>query len=216
MLFDLYKSLEESCGLSYELIVGMDLDDKTGSRYNRLFDKVDNISLVYTKRCNNLHTKMNNLFSLTKGKYIFVLNDDCLVVNKHWDLSAKESLDSFGDIVYGRTYDDSIDRVDSSYSAFPIVSRLAVEKLGFVMDETFGNHGSDVITYRIYDNAEFVVDLPEVKVSHLFHNSQSALMKRNNDNTAKDMIGRTFSDYTFSVQNLFNHPVTEMSMRLRK
>jgi hypothetical protein len=129
---------------------------------------------------------------------------------------AKERLDSFGGVVYGRTYDDSIDRVDSSYSAFPIVSRLAVQKLGFVMDETFGNHGSDVITYRIYNNAELVVDLPEVKVSHLFHNSQSALMQRNNDSTAKDMISRTFSDSKFSVQNLFNHPVTEMSMRLRK
>jgi hypothetical protein len=33
MLFDLYDSLDKTCGLPHELIVGMDLDDKTGGEY---------------------------------------------------------------------------------------------------------------------------------------------------------------------------------------
>jgi hypothetical protein len=137
-------------------------------------------------------------------------------MDNSWDKYSIELLDYFGDVVYGKTYDNSIDRVSNTYAAFPIVSKTAAKKLGFIMDETFGNHGSDVMTYRVYEGANKIVDLPGVRIDHVLHNSEEALQDRKKDKTAVDMINRTFSDNKFSVQKLFNIDISRFSQRLLK
>ena len=184
--------------------------------YIEIFSEIENVNLFIKERNSNLHTRINELLPHVKGKYIFVLNDDCKLTHDSWDKDSIELLDGFGDTVYGRTYDNSIDRVDNTYAAFPIVSRIAANKLGFIMDETFGNHGSDVMTYRVYEGANKVVDLPNVRIDHVFHNSMQALDNRKKDKTAVDMINRTFSDNEFSVQKLFNIDMSHVSKRLLK
>ena len=212
MLKSLVESLRISSVIDYEVIVGIDDDDPYLDQYLSLFSLYD-IKYECKKRIDNLHVRINSLIDLVDGKYIFVLNDDCLLKNFKWDADAVEVLDAFGDIVYGRTYDNSIDRVSQEYAAFPIISKNAALKLGFIMDETFGNHGADVITYRIYENAKKVVDLPMVLIDHVFHNSHQALIDRQLDKTAMDMIKRTV-DNGFNVNNLFEIDITEKSKRV--
>lgn len=214
MMFDLYNSIKSNSLLNNEVIIGLDNDDPSLPEYVRLFGGVDSVKLDIRDRDKNLHVRINNMISLVDGKYIFVLNDDCTIYSKGWDSSALEFLNDHGDIVYGRTYDDSIDRVTNTYAAFPIVSKIAAQRLGFIMDDTFGNHGSDVITYRIYNEANAVVDLKCVLISHIFHNSHEALNKRQQDKTAVDMISRTFEN-GFDVRQLFELDVKEKANRLK-
>ena len=215
MLDGLYRSLVDTCELPFELIVGCDSDDQSLVRYFKLSSSYENIKFVVDKRSDNLHTKMNNLLSLVQGENILVMNDDCLLTNKGWDRLAKEKMVG-PENLYGRTHDNSIDRVSQDYAAFPLIKTVAARKLGFIMDARFGNHGSDVVTYRIYSHTHQVVDLPEVQIDHTFHNSQQGLEERKVDQTANEMIGRTFSDPKFSVNELFNCDVTNEVFRLNE
>lgn len=215
MMLDLYKSIKNTSKLDNEILIGLDNDDDRLNDYIKIFSEIENVQLFIEERNSNLHTRINQLLPHVKGKYIFVLNDDCKLIENSWDKYSIELLDSFGDIVYGKTYDNSIDRVSNTYAAFPIVSKTAAKKLGFIMDETFGNHGSDVMTYRVYEGANKIVDLPGVRIDHVLHNSVDALQDRKRDKTAVDMINRTFSDDKFSVDSLFSIDTSKKSEMLK-
>lgn len=223
MLLDLFLSLQETCELPYEVLVGCDVDDESLGNYFQFFHDEKNVKFVVDQRGDNLHTKMNSLLPLVKGEQILVMNDDCVLTNKGWDRLAKEKMGE--SYLYGRTHDNSIDRVRQDYAAFPLIKTRAARRLGFIMDERFGNHGSDVVTYRIYNEIlnkktityyqnKNVVDLPEVVIDHIFHNSTRSLELRQEDKTALDMITRTFSDAKFSVNELFTCDVTREATRL--
>lgn len=214
MMSRLYESIKAKSLLNNEIIIGLDNDDPLLSEYVRLFGDIDIVKLDIRNRDKNLHVRINDMLDLVSGNYIFVLNDDCELYSYGWDLAAIPTLDQKGDIVYGRTYDNSIDRISDEYSAFPIVSKIAAQKLGFIMDDTFGNHGSDVVTYRIYHAANAVVDLPCVLIDHILHNSDEALIRRQHDKTAVDMINRTFEN-GFNIGHLFQLDITEKANRLK-
>jgi hypothetical protein len=158
---------------------------------------------------------MNALLPLVQGEHILVMNDDCLLTNHGWDRLVKEKM-AGPENLYGRTHDNSVDRVRQDYAAFPLIKSCAARKLGFIMDERFGNHGSDVVTYRIYSHCRDVVDLPEVVIDHVFHNSTRSLELRQEDKTAVEMITRTFQDANFSVNELFTCDVTNEAIRLNE
>ena len=210
MLHDLYRSVRDTSWLDNDMIVGLDLDDPLLPGYFDLFRDIESVTFVVSKRLDNLHVRINALLPTIISRYILVLNDDCLLTRDGWDRYAVEILDNFGPVVYGRTNDNSIDKV-GQYASFPIVSKAAAHMLGFIMDDTFGNHGSDVITYRIYQEAGKVVDLQDVKIDHVFHNSVESLLTRSTEKTAVDMANRTYADENFSVLNLFNRDVSGKS-----
>lgn len=213
MLDRLISSITKTTSSEYEIIVGLDSDDPEIQKYLSLADSIKNCRFDIKDRTSNLHHRINAMLGDISGKYIFVLNDDCLLTNNGWDVAALNILDSFGDIVYGVTKDNSIDRINSSYAAFPIVSSHAARKLGFIMDDTYGNHGADVITYRIYQEAKKVIDLECVKIDHVLHNSVDSLLLREKDKTAIDMIHRTFLS-GFNINDLFTLSIKDKAKKI--
>lgn len=209
LLNNLLKSIEMTSFYDNEVFVGCDLDVTPYSNTHSNFSK-SNVTFVYSQRNANLHHSMNRIAKMTTGDFLFILNDDCVLTELNWDLNASKLLNPMS---YGKTYDDSIDRVASDYAAFPIIGREAYNRLGFVMDESFGNHGTDVIMHRIFNSAGLVVDLPCVKIKHTLHNSNEALTLRKFDSTAVEMIGRTMSA-GFDVRSLYEHDITEQVRKL--
>lgn len=214
MFKDLCHSIRRTSSLDNEILVGLDKDDPFIDEYINIGNETNNCKIFIEPRNSNLHVRLNSMIDHIGGKYIFVLNDDCLLTTPDWDKIAYNKLDAFGDIVYGRTVDNSIDRVTNTYAAFPIVSTLAAKKLGSIMDDTYGNHGADVITYRIYKQANKVVDLDFIKIDHILHNSIEALNTRQMDKTATDMINRTLSS-GFNINNLFTMSVLDKAKKLQ-
>jgi hypothetical protein len=215
-LRSLLESLQETCECKYEVFVGLDEDDPDLLKYYELLNSHEfpELKLHVANRIDNLHVRINYFTNFINGQYVFVLNDDCKLLTQGWDRLAKEKL---GDgIVYGRTYDNSIDKVNREYSAFPIMSVSAVKKLDSIMDDRFGNHGADVVTYRIYNEANKVIDLPEVAIDHTFHNSIESLEDRMRDRTSVEMIQRTMSDTNFSLDRLFSCSVSKESKLLHE
>lgn len=214
MLENCIDSIFNTSSTDVEIFVGCDTDDITN--YKRLHDKYSakNVSFIYRKRgFFSIPDYLNLMAKLTTGHAIFVLNDDCVMEDTGWDIQIVNELKDGSKPLYGRTYDDSIDRVSDDYAAFPIITREAYNRLGFFMDNSFQNHGADVVTYRIYKNADKIVDLPDVRIRHLYHNSDEALNLRQTDRTAVEMINRTLSK-PFNVNMLFSLDVSEKSKLL--
>jgi len=188
-----------------EVLISCDSDDdSTGVFWQNNYSQWPWASCEFIDRERNLHIRLNNLALRAQGKYIFVLNDDCELLNKDWDKKAYETLESIEDnIVYGRTQDTSCDKVQGGeYASFPIISKKAVDVLGFFMHQRFPGLGADVGIYRVYKAIDRVLDV-DVAVNHLLHNTVQDVL--NPDKTATEMRQITYANpgniWTFDITN---------------
>lgn len=213
LLANLLASIARTAKSEYEVLVGCDNDDLvTRNSYQAELYKFDKAKFFFQERNPNLHQYLNYLASVGTGKYIFGLNDDCELVNELWDIKSLEALDKAGPICYGVTQDNSIDKVGpADYASFPIISRVAFEKLGFFMEEGFGNHGSDVVTHRIYSSLGLTCQVP-VYIRHIYHETPMLLQARMNDQTAKEMIERSLKEN--KLNQLFTYDISSYVEKL--
>jgi GT2 family glycosyltransferase len=179
MLVSLIESLYRTCKEpnEIEVLIGGDMDDRTLDAPSSVIPQHYNLVRFFRReREPNLHTYLNFLYGQSEGQYIFVLNDDCVMETPNWDSIIYNKMEyyasSFPDrIMYGKVIDNSTDRVNQDYAAFPIFSREAVEALGYVMPERFPMWGADVAIYRIYAAIGRIVDLTDVKINHVLHSN---------------------------------------------
>lgn len=197
-----------------QVLIGCDIDD---TRYLEIANELEQkypCRLVFRTRDNGVQDFLNFLAMSSDSKYVFGINDDVNIVTKNWDTNARRVLDNFGDIVYGMTYDNSIDKIGDFYTGAPIISKKAINRLGFFMEPMYKNHGSDVITWKIYDVAKKIVDLRLiVQWDHVLHNSIESLKIKEKDQTNKEMIQRTFSS-GFNINDLLNYDVSKYVEKL--
>ena len=118
----------------------------------------------------------NWMYKFSKGEFIFILNDDCQIKTEHWDKIAYERfLDFFKNknavdrVIYGRTSDPGKwSRLPVlPFSFFPIVSREAVEILGYVMHPMCGGWGTDVHLWQVYNGVDRIVDMNDIHIDHI-------------------------------------------------
>lgn len=213
LLANLLLSIARTAKTDYEVLIGCDSDDLiTYNSYQSELHKFENVRFFFKERNPNLHEYINYLVSQGTGKYVFGLNDDCELVNELWDKKALEALDKFGPLCYGVTQDNSIDKVGpADYASFPIISRAAINRLGFFMEQGFGNHGSDVVTHRIYSNAGLTCQVP-VYIRHIYHETPALLQSRMSDTTAREMIERTMKEN--NLGNLYTYDISSYVEKL--
>jgi len=176
--------------------VRYDNDDELTAQYVKTDPyNIRKVKFLSGPRPNNLHKELNLLAASSSGQYILVFNDDCLMQTNGWDTHACAFLDnSFQDgICYGQTLDTSADKPQGAeYSSFLIISRKAFNALGYLMKEEFVGLGGDSSIYRIYKEADRVVDLKEIVIDHIFHNTIEKVMSP--DETAQQMRENSWRD----------------------
>ena len=176
---------------SIEVIVGLDTDDPTLQTSLEVLRSYPFPSYWVGGRPPNLIGALNALAPLSRGCYLFILNDDVNFLTSGWDSLAWAALTThsvkFPDgVVYGRTRDLSVDKdKDGKYAAFPIISKKATEILNFTIATEFTGLGGDVATYRIYEKIDRVVDLSNIILQHTLHQTIEQIM--NPDLTAYEM-----------------------------
>lgn len=208
-LIDCLNHIEQNSKSNLEVLIGCDIDD---TRYLDLAPKLEQqygfAKFVFRTRMFSIQDYLNFLALSSNSKYVFGINDDVNIISKCWDINAIQILES-ENAYYGLTGDNSIDRVSKDYSGAPIIAREAIKKLGWFMEPRYANHGSDVVTYRIYKEAGKIADLSQiVKWDHILHNSPEALKLKESDETNREMVARTFSA-NFNVNDLFTCDVSE-------
>ena len=124
-------------------------------------DRQDNLSVGY----------YNRLAKLCSGEFVQVLNDDCLFVTPQWDRLALGVLREYqrqqpDGVVYGRV----LDNAGHPFSCFPVLSREALDLVGWVFHPEFTGWGADIHLYDVYTRVARVVDVP-YRLEHRSHHT---------------------------------------------
>jgi hypothetical protein len=154
-----------------EAVIIVDEDD-AALPYYRDFQFVDLfISLVIQPRTPRLaEDYINKQARESEAKYIWPLNDDCLIATKHWDEIIREKAkESKSGIFYGRARGSNhminYTGQDPS-SGFPLLSKKAVDTLGFFFFPHIESYGSEGALYWIFANMPGAVLELGVEVDH--------------------------------------------------
>jgi hypothetical protein len=215
LLASILKNTTDPKGI--EVLVNTDNDDiETMGCIGSLeqFYKRINLSIWSGKRPTSLHTTINSLAKMAKGQYIFVLNDDTEIQTPNWDSIAIQKISEFknnnkikDDIIYCFVSDNSVDRdVSKGYASFPIISKQATQVLGFFFYEEFVGLGGDSSMHRVYKEINRVVNINEILIDHIYHNTIFKVMAP--DQTAAEMRAKTHANlvdpFTFDVSKEVN------------
>lgn len=197
LLCNLYNSIKVNTSdlRDIEMLVVYDEDDtETASVAPALLDSW--VRFFSRPRGSSLSRDYQNwLYPFTRGQYIFVLNDDVEIKTKKWDQIAINKINQYlqmypDGVFYGWTADSSVLRIhqaENAYACFPILSRQAIDILGYVMHEHYGGWSADVFLYNVYRDALSILDLSEILVQHYSH----WLGNRERDETNKSMESKS-------------------------
>ena len=161
-----------------ELRFGIDLDDivtlDTVSQLQEKYKGICNLNIHTRGRGNSLVNHYLNWLSIyCTGKYILTLNDDSLFRTQDWDVKVYERLNKFLEdkpdgLVCGICKDiGHPTRNGYLATGFPIISKRAVEVLGFFLDPCFMEATADDDICKLYALVNRAVDLRDIfEITH--------------------------------------------------
>lgn len=156
-----------------EVWIALDWDDAESVNSIRRLNKSYSFSqFLVTDRQNNLSEGYyNKLAKISKGRFIQVLNDDCIFSTKNWDEIAIKTLERYqrhfpDGILYGKVQDDG----GHHYSCFPLLSRQAIGAMGWFFHPEMTAWGADIHLYEVYSKVNRIIDLPYM-VNHFSHHN---------------------------------------------
>ena len=153
-----------------EICIAFDSDDKkTSTQIGRLNRKFGSLVKFYGKQRSNMINRdyVNWLCKFSNGSFIIPCNDDCNLVSSGWDEQILRKMNAYladkpDGIVYGKTNEIS----------FPVLSRAAIEQLGYVMHPDFPSLGAEVHLNRVYSALDRVVDISDsLTIEHISHHT---------------------------------------------
>lgn len=203
LLFDMINNIvEKTSNLDdIEVLVNFDSDDIWSLRFIADLSSIEHpinkiLKFEFRFRDHQLTKSYNRLASFSSGEFLFVMNDDARIETDNWDALSYPILKEFGPISYGRTSCNSVDHHPTlKYASFPIISRQGYECLGFFLPEELPTLGGDVLIYRIYEDANKVVDIP-INLRHITHETLELVFTP--DETAAEFRAASNEQYAFT------------------
>ena len=192
-----------------EVLIRFDDDDPSLNLNKSIVSKYSFVKPFFGNHITSGSVSLNILAHKSVGKYIWVLNDDCVIQTKYWDYHTYELLKGHNkDICYIHTRDNSCDKLNhKKYSSFPMISRQALNKLGYFINERFVGLGGDVHLYRVFESANMVVH-SNINIDHVMHRTPRDVSSP--DQTAVEMRQNTRDHFI----NCWSCDITEDVKRL--
>jgi hypothetical protein len=178
LLESIYKTTSNPSEVEIRIVY--DLDDK--ETIDWINKKIPYEAVIVTwfhnrERSTNLVNDYHNwLAPQSQGKYIIFSNDDALFELNGWDIKTWEKLENFekkypDGIIYGipEDFEKENRRNESNWMAcFPLLSKKAIEVLGYAFDPAYIKDGADWALAGTYRKINRVVDLREcIVIKHL-------------------------------------------------
>lgn len=182
LLVHLMKSINETTSdlSKIEVIVGIDDDDaEMHDCKNHVTGWYNWVKFFSQPRSEWLNQDyLNKGANMGTGKYVIVLNDDVIFKTKDWDNIARAKFDDYlkdkPDGIFLATPADAVkDHFGISFSSFPIISRKAIETVGFAMPPNFRSWSCDIACFHMYNAVGRVLPLPEILLFHDCYHSGS-------------------------------------------
>lgn len=123
-----------------------------------LADKTDNFSNDY----------FNHHVQFCAGTHIWAFNDDCYVQTNKWDDIVRTAVkDKFNGVYLVDLYDSTRESAKTPpFPRFPIISRKAVDAIGFFFFPQVRQYPADKCIWDLYSQTGCVVSCQEVKLQH--------------------------------------------------
>jgi glycosyltransferase involved in cell wall biosynthesis len=155
-----------------EIILVCDNDDKDLVEYMEMASKYSfRVIVCAVEKSDNFSRDYYN-HGLTKasGDKFMVYNDDCYMQTNQWDdiVRRKVAFNKFNDIFLVDTWDSTrtCEANGAEFPRFPIISRKAVDLLGFFFYPLVRMWPADYLIWQIYSYAGCIIPCHEVKMQH--------------------------------------------------
>jgi hypothetical protein len=109
----------------------------------------------------------NWLANKSVGENVCPFNDDAWMRTQNWDEIMLNHIKSYGWSIYCLDTPDSARlRYGNNFPCFPIVSRRAINSLGFMVFPHIRMYPGDKLTFEIYKKIRRVIPIPDVIIEH--------------------------------------------------
>lgn len=182
MLKALLQSIYKTAGLKnqVEVLVTYDTDDQsTIDALPEIKAQVEGYPVQFFSRERHYSISVayyNEMAKKANGKYLIAVNDDTVFLKSAWDIEALIKIENYlinrpDGIFYGITEDREVEHKRNEYnyfSCFPLISKKAVDALGFFFDPQFFKDGADWDIIETYRELGRVLDLRnEIIIEHI-------------------------------------------------
>lgn len=159
------------CKEMFEVILVVDEDDKDAGFYYKLKNKFGySLRVLLVKRSDNFSDDYYNAgVKLALGKNIMVFNDDCYMQTYGWDDIIRQKIEAnpqFNGIYLVDIMDSTHESAGFSYPKFPMISRKAIETIGFFFFPQIRMWVSDKAIWDLYSGVGCVIKAHDVKMCH--------------------------------------------------
>jgi glycosyltransferase involved in cell wall biosynthesis len=166
--FDLFTANKDA----FEVVLVVDDDDTDLPDYQRISKRYGyDIKVLVVKRSDNFSQDYYNYgVSQASGENIMVFNDDCYMQTDKWDdkIRAKIAENGHFNGVYLVSLMDSTfnDTPKHPFPRFPMLSRKAIETVGFFFFPQVRMWPADKVVWDLYSAVGCVITCHEVKMQH--------------------------------------------------
>ena len=161
-----------------EILFRIDNDDMLSQCYiGNLINRFPELSIkmFIGKRTDFLNRDyFNKLSEQAEGEYHWVMGDDVVFVHKSWDTYILNKIEDFFKDKKDRiAYVNIIDNtpvppgVTYNYANFPLISKQAIEAMGFFMPPTINSWSSDYLIHIPYLIQERIIELEYCILNHI-------------------------------------------------
>lgn len=154
----------------FEVILVVDDDDPDASFYIKLKGKFGySIRVMIVKRSDNFCRDYYNAgANIALGTNILMFNDDCYMQTYGWDdiVRFKVEANKHFNGIYLVDMMDSTHDNNVVYPKFPLISRKAVELLGFFFFPQVRMYPADKCIWDLYKGVGCVITAHEIKMQH--------------------------------------------------
>ena len=167
--FDLFTAKKDN----FEIVLVVDNNDPEMGKYIELCKDFDlRIQVHLVKPTDNFSDGYFNwALQHCRGTNIMVWNDDCYVQTNTWDEIVRRKIAEQPQLngVYLVDMWDSTRRCeahDKEFARFPIISRKAVDAVGFFFVPTVRQYPADYVIWSIYEMVGCIIPCHDVKLQH--------------------------------------------------
>ena len=155
-----------------EMLVYIDLDDPAIIEYRNLESRTPhNVLFTYGEHM-SISKSWNILAAKSVNSVLIMGNDDLLYRTVMWDTKLEEELAVYIDDIYCAWMEDKIN--GKSHCAFPIVSRLWYETLGYFAPGVFNFGYNDTWVFDIAQRIDRCHFIPHIVAEHMHFSAKKA------------------------------------------
>jgi hypothetical protein len=149
-----------------EILVAYDNDDKKTHLYiQKLNRRFGSLVKFYSKQRSNMLNRdyFNWLQRFSNGTFLITCHDDCRFLTQSWDQILANKLKGY--------LSNKVDYIVYANSAFPVISRNAVEILGYTVHPDFPSWGAGRYLERLFQSLNRLMPLSEIVIDHISYHT---------------------------------------------